>query len=129
MIGNYPVLFGANQIGKVQILKQGLYYRFICLCRHDAHGVYRLMADLGNSRVPIGVLVPEKDGFGLNKTLPVKRFEEGQPNFYLVPMHDSVKGKFVPISPEEPFLYLSRLKDAFLIYQNGKVGAMIPDDR
>ena len=33
---------------------------------------------------------------------------------------------FVPIIPEEPFSYLSRLKNAFLVKQAGKIGIILP---
>ena len=35
------------------------------------------------------------------------------------------QGKFIPIYPEEPFAYITRLKTAFLVRQNGQVGMIV----
>lgn len=122
---NYEVSFGNQKVGKVQVLRQGLYYRFICHCRLTGDVVCRLAVRCGDKQEKLGVLVPSGDGFCLDKKIPVKRLGEGRMEFYLGPNHDSVMGKFVPIYPEEPFSYIERLKDAFLVRQNGQAGAMI----
>ena len=36
-------------------------------------------------------------------------------------------GKFVPVYPEEPFAYMSRLKGAFLEIRNGQMGINLPE--
>lgn len=123
MEGNYEVTFGQQTVGKVQVLRQGLYYRFICRCRLTGDVVLRLAVLCGDRQENLGVVVPMGDGFGLDKKVPVKHLGEGEMKFYLVPRHDRVLGKFVPIYPEEPFRYIARLKDAFLAKQNGQIGA------
>lgn len=123
--GNYEVSFGAKTVGKVQVLRQGLYYRFICRCKLTGDVVCRLVVRCGNCCENIGVVIPTGDGFGLDKKLPAKRVGEGVPEFYLAPRHDTVNGKFVPIYPEEPFAYIARLKDAFLARQGGQIGVVI----
>jgi len=129
MDGSYSVQFGKNTIGKVQVVKNGLYYRFVCRCRHSGDGVYRLMVSCGEQRFSIGVLVPEGDGFGLEKKIPAKQFVHPVSEFYIAPMHEAVQGKFVPLSPEEPFHYIAQLKDSFLTERNGRVGVIIPDKK
>ncbi len=127
MEGNYPVFFGHENVGKVQVLRQGLYYRFICGCHMTGDVVCRLTVVCGDKRENLGVVVPTGDGFGLDKKLPVKRIGEGEMSFFLAPRHDQVPGKFVPIYPEEPFAYIARLKDAFLAHQNGQAGVVIQE--
>lgn len=127
MDGCYEVFFGGNAVGKVQVIRQGLYYRFICRCRLELEGVYRLSVLCGSSQMNLGVVVPEGDGFGLDKLIPRKHLEDGKPEFFLAPRHDSVSGRFVPISPEEPFYYIAKLKDAFLAQQNGQVGVLLTE--
>lgn len=124
---NYVVCFGNHPVGKVQVLRQGLYYRFICRCRLSGDVVCRLSVRCGDKQEKLGVVVPSGDGFGLDTKIPVKRLGEGKMEFYLGPNHDHVMGKFIPIYPEEPFNYIERLKDAFLVRKNGQVGVMIPD--
>ena len=125
MEGNYEVKFGSQAVGKVQVFRQGLYYHFVCRCALADDVVSRLVVRCGNRNEKIGVLIPSGDGLSLDKKLPVKIFGDEEPEFYLAPRHDTVNGKFVPIYPEEPFAYIARLKDAFLVTQNGQVGAML----
>ena len=127
MTGCYPVRCGCDTVGKLQIEKVGLYYRFVCRCRQNSDSVYRLVAQYETNRIPLGVLVPEGLGTGLDRKLPVKQFPEGEPTFLIVPVHPQLQGLFIPLSPEEPFAYLSRLKDAFLTEQNGVTGIFLPN--
>lgn len=124
----YEVFFGQETVGKVQVIRQGLYYRFICYCKLSGDVVCRLGVRCGVKTENLGVVVPMGDGFGLDKKLPVKHLGEGKMEFYLMPKHDKVQGKFVPIYPEEPFSYIERLKDAFLAQQNGQVGVIIKNN-
>lgn len=126
----YPVYFGSEQSGKVQVIKRGLYYRFVCRCILSGEVICRLHVRFGQTGdwESLGVVVPMDDGFGLETSLPVKRFAQGTPQFRLLPKHEKpVSGTFIPISPEEPFAYIARLKDAFLVRQGGQVGIMVED--
>lgn len=126
MEGNYPVYFGTRQVGKVQVLRQGLYYRFACRCQLTGDVICRLYVTCGDRRESLGVVVPMGDGFGLDTKVAVRRLGEGMVSFSLHPRHETTAGKFVPISPEEPFAYLSRLKDAYLEKRDGQMGAVLP---
>lgn len=125
MEGNYEVTFANRTVGKVQVLQQGLYYRFVCRCSSIGEEIYRLVITCGEKQLRLGVLVPEGDSFVLNRKLPAKQLPDGIPVFSIAPMHEAVQGKFVPICPEEPFAYIGRLKDAFLMERNGQIGALI----
>ena len=70
-------------------------------------------------------MVPMGDAFGLDKRIPVKRLGEGEMTFHLSARQDYMQGKFIPIYPEEPFAYITRLKTAFLVRQNGQVGMIV----
>lgn len=125
MEGNYGVYFGNKLAGKVQVLRQGLYYRFICRCQLTGDVVCRLSVSCDDRRESLGVVVPMDGGFGLDTKLPVKRLGEGSMEFRLIPKHDVPEEKFVPIYPEEPFAYIARLKDAYLARKDGQVGVML----
>lgn len=129
MVGNYGVFFGNQQVGKVQVQRQGLYYRFICRCRLSGEGMYRLFISCGGDQVSLGIVVPMGDGFGLETRLPVKRFREGEPEFSLIPKQEAAVGQFAPIIPEEPFAYIERLKSSFLVRKYGQMGIMLEDHR
>ncbi len=125
MEGNYGVYFGNQMSGKVQLIRQGLYYRFHCRCRITGDIVCRLKVTCGSRQEDLGIVVPMGDGFGLDTKLPVKRLGEGEMTFTLVPKHESVAGRFVPVYPEEPFSYIQMLKHAYLCRQNGQTGVVI----
>lgn len=125
MEGNYGVYFGGKLAGKVQVLRQGLYYRFLCRCQITGDVVCRLRVSCGDRQENLGVVVPMDGGFGLDTKLAVKRLGEGEMTFTLLPKHEVLTGKFVPIYPEEPFAYIQKLKDAYLARKDGQVGAVI----
>lgn len=95
--------------------RQGLYYRFSCRCRLNNNTVFRLRIECGKTQESLGILVPVGAGFGLDTKIPVKRIVEGSPEFRLVPKQDHITGLCVPVYPEEPFAYISRLKEAYLV--------------
>ena len=129
MVGNYEVFFGNQQAGKVQVTRQGLYYRFVCRCKLTGDVVCRLYVSCGGQRENLGVVVPEGEGFGLDTRQSVKRFRAGEPSFSLVPMNEMVSGQFVPIIPGEPFAYIERLKTSFLVKKYGQMGILLEDQR
>ncbi len=124
---NYGVYFGKQLAGKVQVQRQGLYYRFICRCRLSGDVVCRLRVTCGDRRESLGVVVPMDGGFGLDTRLPVKRLGEGEMTFTLVPKHEVPEGTFVPIYPEEPFAYIERLKEGFLAKKGEQVGVVLKE--
>lgn len=121
----YGVYLGKEQMGKVQVQKQGLYYRFLCRCRLSGDVMCRLHVACGDKQESLGVVVPMEDGFGLDTRLPIKRLGEGQMEFLLVPKHEVGREAFVPVYPEEPFAYIERLKNAYLARKNGQIGIVI----
>lgn len=125
MEGNYGVYFGKQLAGKVQVQRQGLYYRFVCRCQLSGEIVCRLSVTCGSSRENLGVVIPMDGGFGLDTKLPVKRLGTGEMEFRLLPKHEAATETFVPIYPEEPFAYISRLKDAYLVRKNGQAGILL----
>lgn len=125
MEGNYIVYFGNSQCGKVQVLRQGLYWRFVCRCRLSSDILCRLLVDCGGVREDLGILVPMDGGFGLDKKIPAKRLGEGIPSFRITAKSEQSQGKFVPICPEEPFSYIARLKESYLVYRNDQAGILV----
>lgn len=127
MEGNYPVAFGQTTVGKVQVQRQGLYWRFTCRCQLSGDVVCRLVVRCGGKQESLGIVVPLDDGFGLDTKVPVKRIGEGKMEFALVPRHEIAMGTFVPISPEEPFAYIQRLKNAFFERRYGQAGVVLKE--
>ena len=122
MVGTFEIKQGSSLIGKVTVERQGLYYRIICRCSLTGDVMHHLVVSSGEKREDLGTLVPFDGAFGLEKRVPVKKLGEGEPQFHLLPKHSSPNGKFIPVYPEEPFSYVSRLKNAYLEARNGQVG-------
>lgn len=127
MEGNYSVTFGQTQVGRVRVRRQGLYYQFICRCQLSGDVVCRLTVRCGGKQESLGILVPSQEGFGLDTKVSVKRIGEGEMEFYLMPSREHAVGTFVPLSPEEPFSYIARLKDAYFERRYGQAGVVLPD--
>jgi len=69
----------------------------------------------------LGVLIPDQGEFTLDTRLPVKRFGFGTPRFSLIPRYEIPETGRAPIYPEEPFAYIERLKDAYLVRKDGRI--------
>lgn len=121
MDGDYEVEFRNFSVGRVNVRRQGLYYRFSCRCRLEGNELYCLQLKCAGAMEKLGILVPIEGCFGLDTRIPVKRFGEGKPEFQLITKRDTDAGTVVNIYPEEPFAYIARLKHAFLVKQNGEL--------
>ena len=125
--GTYSVFFAGRVVGEVRITRQGLYYRFDCKCRISGDVVCSLNVSCGGKEEKIGILVPVGDSFGLAKTIPVKHFGSGKPEFFLGTKYDQPRLCFAPIYLEEPFAYIERLKDAYLARKEGCLTAVFKE--
>ena len=121
MVGSYEVRMGDRTVGTVTVKKQGLYYCFSCRCSLCGEVMHRLWMRSGGKETDLGLCVPVAGGFGTEKRLPVKQCGTGTPEFFLRPRG----GKFIPISPEEPFRYIHRLESAFLERRGEVLGIVI----
>ena len=124
MVGTYEIYLGAEPVGEAVVERLGLYYRFSCRCRLNGATMQRVMVACGKRKVDLGICVPMDGLFCVDKKVPCKQLGEGKPEFFLTPRPQS-GGKFVPVYPEEPFAYMSKLKDAFLEIRNGQMGIVL----
>ena len=77
----YEVYEGTSCVGKVQLLRQGLYYRLICRCSIQSDSIYRLYIHKSGVQENLGVLIPDEDGISLDRNIPVKRIGDGSFRF------------------------------------------------
>ena len=122
---SFSVTDRGKPVGKVLVQRHGLYYHFSCRCSLSGDIMYRLLVTCGNHQEDLGILVPKEESFVLHTRIPVKRIGEGDMAFTLVTKHEAPSGTFVPICPEEPFTYLARLKQSFLVQRDGQPGIFI----
>ena len=127
MVGTYEIRRGNETVGTAAVEKQGLYYRICCRCRVSGEGMRRIVVTCGKQREDLGICVPMDGDFGLDKKIPCKRFCTGTPEFSLLPKYPDMAGKFVPVYPDEPFAYMTRLKDAYLQVRDGQPGIVIAE--
>ncbi len=121
MEGIHDIYLGEQQVGSAEVTREGLYYRFRCSCSLEGNSVCRVNV-CGQT---LGVLIPRGELFCLETKLPAKRFANKIPIFSVQPNRPVLEGRFIPISPEEPFAYISRLKNAHLARQDGQLGIVI----
>ena len=125
MVGVFEIKEGASLVGKAKVELQGLYYHISCRCTMKEKSMYRLIVICGERQEDLGTLIPMDGKFGIEKRIPVKRLGEGKPEFFLMTKGSNREGKFISVYPEEPFSYMSRLKDAYLERRNGQLGIVI----
>lgn len=121
----YPILRGGETIGQACVEKKGLYYHFSCRCDLSGEVIYRLTASCGEKYENLGVPVPDSENFVLSTRIPVNKLGQGDMTVRAVPKHSSLEGKFIPISPDEPFEYLRKLEKAVFEKRNGQPGIVL----
>ena len=127
MDGTYEILLGGEPVGQAVVTKQGLYYSFSCRLKLTGSVIYQLQARVGEHQVALGIPVPEGNCFALRTKVSAKALGQGDMKLLAVPKHAPVGENFVPLSPETPFAYLTRLEQAFLTRQNGVLGISFRD--
>lgn len=125
MEGNYEIYQGEQRVGTAEVSTEGLYYNFYCRCVLSGETMCRIIVTCDGHIHSLGLPVPEGDAFVLRTRMPVKRLGQGQLQFRVIPKHTQVGGHFIPISPEEPFRYLSRLENAVMQIRDGKPGIFL----
>ena len=125
MVGTYEIRRGNETVGTAKVEKQGLYYRICCRCKVSGEGMRRIVVTSGKTREDLGICVPMGNEFGLDRKIPCKRFGDGKPEFLLLPKYPGIQGRFVPVYPDEPFAYMTRLKNAYLEIREGQPGIVI----
>ena len=118
----YSVTLNEKNIGKVSVWREGLYYCFFCRCDLDLAGLYRLMVLCEKQEIRLGILVPFEGAFILKTKYPIKKIGEGNLKFRIVSANCPISSPIMPVIPEEPFAYISRLKESFLVFQDGQQG-------
>lgn len=147
----YAVMYRDEQVGKLQMQKQGLYCRLQCRCQLPGDDIYRLRMVQGKDSTHIGVLVPEGDGFLLDKKIPVKRIPAGELRFVVRGSREPEEPEerpeekpeqmqeqtqetipeekeFVPICEEEPFSALEQVRGSVLAWQDDQPGIFVQKD-
>ena len=81
----YNIFLESNAIGTADIFEEGLYYRFSCKCIRELNGINRIIVINGTKKIDLGICVPEKNNFILNRKIPRKCFADKFFSFELIP--------------------------------------------
>ncbi len=120
----FDIYLGKQSIGKATVTRQGMYGCIVCKCHISGQVPYRVELKAGEKFQDLGLLVPENGWFTLTKRVPIRFLEGAELKFDALPARGELNGKFVPISAEEPFRYLSRLENAYLA-RRGKLQGIV----
>ena len=114
----YQILMDGKNVGAVDVNREGLYYKFSCLCVPPDDKIYRIFLRDGSGTRNLGVCVPEGKKYMLNVRIPVKKINGTQFEFFMASkMSDIIEE---PIETGKPFPYLDKLENAILHTENGK---------
>lgn len=117
----YKILLNGEQVGCVQVEKEGLYYRFNCTCALKDDEIYRIYVKSGNSRIKLGVCVPDGNSLILSTKVPVKHLQGDDFHFSL----EADCEKVYSIFNGQPFMFLDQLQTAHLQIADGQLKIII----
>ena len=123
----HQILFADKPVGTAEVRREGLYYRMRCRCTLSGEVLSRVLVRCGTREESLGILVPQDGKFCLETRIPVKKIGEGKLSFSVAPRHRAMDGKFIPLCPEEPFRYITGLKEAYLEKRNGRIGIVVKE--
>ena len=125
MSETYPILLGSTCIGEACVSRQGLYYQIICICRLSGEVVYRVRASCGDKAENLGILVPEDGQFVVRSRIAVSKLGTDTLSFQVIPKHKKMDDPFVPLSPDEPYTYLSRIDEMYLLKHGSQIALRV----
>ena len=114
----FDVIASERIVGKVTMVREGLYYRFRCVCT-KLDGIHRLWVMWENDVFNLGVCLPIGDSLLLEKKVAANRIGNGP--YYFVLKGDGEK-RFAPLDQPLPTECLRCLKTARFAIRDGRKG-------
>ena len=124
-LNEYELKIGNEVVGYVSVRYEGLYCQISCSCRLSGAVIYRLVAVVGTEKINIGICAPKGKYFCVEKKFPAKILRNKTVSFLLVPKHQNLGGRFIPIRADEPFAYIAKLEEAYLANRDGNTYVVI----
>ena len=116
----YSICNGEDKVGVARVSREGLYYRIQCTCGLGSVP-YRITAR-AEHQIDLGMCVPNGDTVSLEVRIPMKKLGKGNLSFYIETPNEKQQENWYPISLEKPFPHIAKLKQAYMVSSNGKVG-------
>ena len=79
----FDICYHDGVVGNAEVTKEGLYYRFCCVCTPPDKAMYRIHVTDGVVTKDLGICVPEKDRYILVTRVPMKYFKGEELTFIL----------------------------------------------
>ena len=116
MVGEYPIFFAGEEKGIAVVTRQGMFWYIRCSCQCcEELGCSVIVSWTEDQCVDLGRCFREEDRWCLSTRIRRNAVPEGKPVFRMMIKNAKSAERLVPIQPEEPFAYLSRLKNAYLV--------------
>lgn len=110
----YDVLYMDKVVGKVRLIREGLYYNLHCQTKIPG---MRLCIHTSGGNIDLGICVPMDGSYGLHTKKSVKSISGDILSFYFCKKQNE---HMRLIDPDQPFLDLYRLTEGFLRIERGK---------
>lgn len=125
----FAVWFKEQIVGTMYVCREGLYYRFRCVCDFPTSDLYVVFAVCGKNETNLGICLPQKNGFGFERKLSAKHFEHDDFTFYGAMRREKQIERFIPIAENKPFRYIAVLPTARLTIRNETVGILLTKEQ
>lgn len=112
----YSILFDNIPVGRAEVKKEGLYYKFVCTCTPPNKEVHKVKVFDGETEIDLGICVPIEQEFTVITRIPIKRLKGDRFSFRLV----SGFNKGIPVATGKQFEYLHKIEAARLQTTNGQ---------
>lgn len=113
----FTLSYSGKTVGKVCVVRLGMYYDIECRFTNNGAGRFHLIAVSDSGETDLGVCVRCASCFELKRRLPIKSVGEGLRQFYIT---SDVNEITYPISPNKPFPLIDRLESAILVIKGNE---------
>lgn len=117
----YKILWNGKQVGQAKVEREGLYYKFTCVCVFHNYDIHRIIVSDGKELVKLGVCIPDGDKFTLSTRVPAKYL----PGSSLCFTVEADSTSAIPVFSGKLFAHLDKLETARFQIINGQSNIII----
>ena len=121
----YKLYRQQRPVGKVELTREGLYYRIRCCCEPTKE-ILRLICKGCHGDVLVGVCGPAGWGFGIERRMPVKSFDSDPQEFYLQGQKERQRD-FFELTHQLPDVLQDKLERCRFMVRDGVPGLYLTD--
>ena len=81
MIEYFDVAMNNITVGQAKVMREGLYYHIVCQCKFSRPDFYKILININDQHIDLGLCVPENSGFVINTRIPCHKIEQGRWRF------------------------------------------------